>query len=227
MKIVINDKIYNKENGIYLGEGKEGECYKFSSLVVKVLDKFPRKIFLDENDVRRLKDIETKILDHPIESAYTVSLDYVGPVSKYVDSSGYYSFLNIKSIDFIKIIEDMCSDVCKYALKGYMIGDLQYEDSIFDSNGNLHLVDSGTYQYKPNLDVNYLINVNKKEIDDYLVEQVIDNLLIKKHVSKKKREIIKNELREEAINYDNVFELLKDEVKNYETFGDYVGSLKK
>mgnify|MGYP005793316487 CR=1 FL=1 len=47
----------------------------------------------------------------------------------------------------IKIIEDMCSDVCKYALKGYMIGDLQYEDSIFDSNGNLHLVDSGTYQY--------------------------------------------------------------------------------
>lgn len=40
MKIVINNDIFDKEDGVYLGEGKEGESYKFSSLAVKILDKF-------------------------------------------------------------------------------------------------------------------------------------------------------------------------------------------
>ena len=227
MKIIINNDIYDIKQGIYLGEGKEGESYKFSSLVVKILDKIPRKLYLSNLDVLRLKDIETEVLDHPIDVANSLSGDYIGPVSKYIKSSGYYDFSNIKSIEFVNIINKMKSDASKYALKGYMIGDLQYEDSIFDNAGNLHLVDSGTYQYKPNLSFDYLNRENSKEIDNYLLDEVIDSLLIKKHVSKKKREIIKNELREEAANYDNVFDVLKDEIVNYDTLSDYVGSLKK
>ncbi len=121
----------------------------------------------------------------------------------------------------------MQSDARKYALKGYRIGDLQYDDSIFDDSGNLHLIDSGTYQYKPDLDFNYLKDENNKEIDDYLLDEVIDSLLIKKNVSKKKREIIKNRIREEASNYDTIFDMLKDEIMCYDTLDDYVSNLKK
>lgn len=227
MKIVIDNEIFDKSEGIYLGEGKEGESYKFSSLVVKVLDNFPRKIYLTGSDVLRLKDIDTEVLEHPIDVANNLSGDYVGPVSRYINGSGYYSFSNIKSIDFINIIEKMQSDASKYALIGYRIGDLQYSDSVFDNEGKLHLIDSGSYQYSPSLDYDYLNRENCKEIEDYLVDEVIDNLLIKKNVSKRRREIIKNRIREDASNYDTIFDMLKEEVTSYDTLDDYVGNLKK
>ena len=50
---------------------------------------------------------------------------------------------------------------------------------------------------------------------------------IKKNVSKKKREIIKNRIREEASNYDTIFDMLKDEIMCYDTLDDYVSNLKK
>ncbi len=226
MKLEINNKIYDLNDFYYLGEGKEGESYKFSNKVVKILDKYPKKIYLTEDDVLRLKDLKTEVLDHPIDSAKENDT-YLGPVSPYISSSGYYNFTTISSKDFINTIDKMLSDSKKYALINYMISDLQYEDSIFDQKGNLHLVDSGSYSYEPNLDYKELEKINKREIDTYLLEEVIDNLLRLRKVDSKKREIIKESLRENALEYDGISEFLKEEVANYSSLNDYVGKLRK
>lgn len=227
MQIKIDNNIYDLDDGIYLGESREGVSYRFSSKVVKVIDEYPSKIYLKDADVSRLKNLDTKILDHPVAIATTVDGKYVGPVSNYVKGSGYYDFSSIKSLDFANIIKDLLADSKKYSSVKYLIGDLQYNDSIFDSSGKLHLVDSGSYMYEPNLDEGYLERENKREIDEYLLEEVIDYLLIKKGFGKKKRDIIKNKLREDSIDYGSISDMLVREVVLYDNLDEYVGSLKK
>ena len=107
------------------------------------------------------------------------------------------------------------------------MADLQYEDTIFDQNGNFHLVDSGSYTYKPNIAEKILEQENLNELDNYLLEEVIDYLLTKKNISKKKKDLIKDNIKEEARNYDNISEYLCEAVKEYNTLNEYIGKIRK
>lgn len=121
----------------------------------------------------------------------------------------------------------MVEDSKVYAANNYLIGDLQYDDTIFDENGNFHLIDSGSYDYKPNMNPKELEKINLEEIDYYLLEEVINNLLIKKKIGSKKREIIKRRILEEAKNYESLSEYLKNELSKVTTVSEYIGHIRK
>lgn len=227
MRIRIDGKEYNEEESAYLGEGKEGESYKIGNKVVKLLYNYPKKLYLNKDDVERLKNIKVKVLEHPITSATDDNGTYLGPVSTYVRHCGYYDFDNLKSEKFIQNIDSMVEDSKVYAANNYLIGDLQYDDTIFDENGNFHLIDSGSYDYKPNMDSKELEKINLEEIDYYLLEEVINNLLIKKKIGSKKREIIKRRILEEAKNYESLSEYLKNELSKVTTVSEYIGHIRK
>lgn len=227
MRIRIDGKEYNEEESAYLGEGKEGESYKIGNKVVKLLYNYPKKLYLNKDDVERLKNIKVKVLEHPITSATDDNGNYLGPVSTYVINSGYYNFDNLKSEKFIQNIDSMIGDSKAYAANNYLIGDLQYDDTIFDENGNFHLIDSGSYDYKPNMDPRELEKINLEEIDYYLLEEVINNLLIKKKIGSRKREIIKRRILEEAKNYESLSEYLKNELSKVTTVSEYIGHIRK
>ena len=227
MNFIVGLKSYDKNDVLYLGEGREGESYLVDGLVVKKLFPFPSKLYLQEEDVERLKGLKTMILEHPITIAMDEKNHYIGPVSTYIRSNGYYNFSNLKSTDFIKNITLMQKDCKVYAKNHYLIADLQYEDTIFDQNGNFHLVDSGSYTYKPNIAEKILEQENLNELDNYLLEEVIDYLLTKKNISKKKKDLIKDNIKEEARNYDNISEYLCEAVKEYNTLNEYIGKIRK
>ena len=69
MNFIVGPKRYDKNDALYLGEGREGESYLVEGLVVKKLFPFPSKLYLQEEDVKRLKDLKTTILDHPVTIA--------------------------------------------------------------------------------------------------------------------------------------------------------------
>ena len=227
MKVRVNDELVDVNNDDYLSEGMEGTCYKVGKQVIKILHKYPKKIYLNEEDINRLKNISVRVLEHPIDSAIDNDGRYLGPVSNYIRGSGYYDFSNLDSEQFIENVDFMIRDGKTYAENMYLIADLQYDDTIFDKDGNWHLIDSGSYSYMPNMRVSQLERLNLEEIDNYLLEEVIDNLLIKKGISKKRREIIKKQILKDSEMYESVSLYLKEEMKKHSSVSEFVREIKK
>lgn len=145
MRVKLGKDIIDLEEKNYLDEGKEGISYLFDGRVFKILHRYPIKISLSASDVERLKNISVSVLEHPVDSSYDEKGDYLGPVSTFIEGNGYYSIFNLTSQKLEESINLMIKDCKKYAENNYLIGDLQYNDTIFDKNGDLHLVDSGSY----------------------------------------------------------------------------------
>ena len=227
MRVKLGKDIIDLEEKSYLDEGKEGISYLFNGKVFKILHSYPLKISLNASDVERLKNISVSVLEHPIDSFYNEQGDYLGPVSTFIEGTGYYSIFNLTSKKLEENINLMINDCKKYAENNYLIGDLQYNDTIFDKNGGLHLVDSGSYVYKPNMDKSCIEHLNINEVDNYLLNEIIDRLLLKKGISKKKRDIIKNKILDEADSYGGVSFYLKEVIADFSTVDEYINKIRK
>ncbi len=213
MQIYIGQEKYNftKENlaYMYLDEGKEATVYRLSSRILKIYKTRPEKATLGYDTAAILSKIPTTNYLLPQEPIYDKDKNFDGYTSTYKEKHSL-SFLGKVSLQaFIKELETLIKDTYLLSENGIDIYDLNYHNTIYD--GHILICDPGSFMKVYNIDKKTLSEENKKKLNDYIIEEILPNII---ELSRKKKQMI----RAMSSSYDILEEVKKDNSKTVGAF---------
>ena len=215
MKLYIDRNFYDfsldELDSMYLGEGLEGVVYQFQGKALKVYNPHSQKTRLQEDDARRLSEIETKRFHLPKGLLYDSSHRFIGYYTDYITNYSLDHIPRMKKkdiVDELMVLESDCDTLSDHCVS---IEDLHRNNIIYD--GKIHIIDPGSYQFEDGEFVRYLKSNNQRILREFVIDYILAM-----NLSFKKRATVQKHFEDVEVCSD----CLLDEMKPQETVKSYV-----
>ncbi|MBQ7141262.1 MAG: hypothetical protein IJO32_07160 [Bacilli bacterium] len=159
-----------------VGNGYEGNVYKYKDIAIKLYRKKPKKTVLSYNEVIGLKYIDTQRILLPISAVHSSNLFSKQSFSGYStnlvqDVKDIKFIINIDSNHLYNEINILENDIRNLSNNKVKINDL-WNIKNFVFNGNLYFVDPGSYYFKKDSSNSDIFDENMEELSMALYQHL-------------------------------------------------------
>ncbi len=165
---------YHMKKDLKLGEGLEVEVYKINNKAVKFFKQSPGKdILISKKLIEKMKNIKTNRILLPTEPLLDKHHNIRGYQMDYIKNLGMDNYFNLDKNKLSKENQLLKEDVEILSDNKILMEDLNDRNTIY--HNGLYLVDPGSYQFDPSINLEQAYGINMDKINEYLIYDLIRN----------------------------------------------------